>query len=243
MLAVSSLSTYGILLVVSCANSKYAFLGALRSTSQLTSYELVLSSAILLLSGIFLPPIGLRFPPKPIGGIAKPGNIPEDIDWDDLLGTDIIPSWLYWLLWLFIFRQIINKLIPVEIDIRFKKGGVHRAPNGVWHYGYCIYDAFYPTCYWLSWLFYGRDFYFSDISINGIHTKCWVFQDSFGLMLNKPYYNIQYGWPLGIVLTVPTPDRYLGGFMYTIGFSIRTSGYPLKCSISYSGSQGGGGIW
>jgi NADH-ubiquinone oxidoreductase chain 1 len=54
MLAVSSISTYGILLAGWSANSKYAFLGSLRSTAQLISYELILSSAILivvLLSG------------------------------------------------------------------------------------------------------------------------------------------------------------------------------------------------
>lgn len=48
MLAVSSLATYGILLAGWSANSKYAFLGSLRSTAQLISYELILSSAILL---------------------------------------------------------------------------------------------------------------------------------------------------------------------------------------------------
>src|SRR3984957_4214825 len=48
MLAVSSLSTYGILLAGWSANSKYAFLGSLRSTAQLISYELILSSAILI---------------------------------------------------------------------------------------------------------------------------------------------------------------------------------------------------
>lgn len=48
ILAVSSLATYGILLAGWSANSKYAFLGSLRSTAQLISYELVLSSAILL---------------------------------------------------------------------------------------------------------------------------------------------------------------------------------------------------
>jgi len=48
LLAVSSLSTYGILLAGWSANSKYAFLGSLRSTAQLISYELILSSAILL---------------------------------------------------------------------------------------------------------------------------------------------------------------------------------------------------
>ena len=48
MLAVSSLATYGILLAGWSANSKYAFLGSLRSTAQLISYELLLSSIILL---------------------------------------------------------------------------------------------------------------------------------------------------------------------------------------------------
>jgi NADH-ubiquinone oxidoreductase chain 1 len=48
ILAVSSLATYGILIAGWSANSKYAFLGSIRSTAQLISYELVLSSAILL---------------------------------------------------------------------------------------------------------------------------------------------------------------------------------------------------
>lgn len=48
MLAVSSLATYGILLAGWSANSKYAFLGSLRSTAQLISYELILSTIILL---------------------------------------------------------------------------------------------------------------------------------------------------------------------------------------------------
>ena len=48
MLAVSSLATYGILLAGWSANSKYAFLGSIRSTAQLISYELILSSVILL---------------------------------------------------------------------------------------------------------------------------------------------------------------------------------------------------
>lgn len=47
-LAVSSLATYGILLAGWSANSKYAFLGSLRSTAQLISYELILSSAIII---------------------------------------------------------------------------------------------------------------------------------------------------------------------------------------------------
>ena len=48
MLAMSSLATYGILLAGWSANSKYSFLGSLRSTAQLISYELILSSAILI---------------------------------------------------------------------------------------------------------------------------------------------------------------------------------------------------
>ena len=48
MLAVSALATYGILLAGWSANSKYAFLGSLRSTAQLISYELILSSVLLL---------------------------------------------------------------------------------------------------------------------------------------------------------------------------------------------------
>lgn len=51
-LALSSLGVYGILFAGWSANSKYAFLGSLRSTSAMISYELILSSAILII--IFL---------------------------------------------------------------------------------------------------------------------------------------------------------------------------------------------
>ena len=55
-LALSSLGVYGVLFAVWSANSKYAFLGSLRSTAAMISYELILSSAILiviLLAGSF----------------------------------------------------------------------------------------------------------------------------------------------------------------------------------------------
>lgn len=55
-LALSSLGVYGILFAGWAANSKYAFLGSLRSASQRISYELLLSSAVLavlLCSGSF----------------------------------------------------------------------------------------------------------------------------------------------------------------------------------------------
>ena len=48
-LALSSLGVYGILFAGWSANSKYAFLGSLRSTAAMISYELVLSSAILII--------------------------------------------------------------------------------------------------------------------------------------------------------------------------------------------------
>jgi NADH-ubiquinone oxidoreductase chain 1 len=48
-LALSSLGVYGILLAGWSANSKYAFLGSLRSTAAMISYEIILSSAILII--------------------------------------------------------------------------------------------------------------------------------------------------------------------------------------------------
>jgi NADH-ubiquinone oxidoreductase chain 1 len=48
-LALSSLGVYGILFAGWSANSKYAFLGSLRSTAAMISYELILSSAILVI--------------------------------------------------------------------------------------------------------------------------------------------------------------------------------------------------
>lgn len=55
-MAISSLGVYGIIFSGWSANSKYAFLGSLRSTAQMISFELILSSAILtvvLLAGSF----------------------------------------------------------------------------------------------------------------------------------------------------------------------------------------------
>lgn len=47
LLAVSSLSVYGIIIAGWSSNSKYAFLGALRSAAQMISYELTISLIIL----------------------------------------------------------------------------------------------------------------------------------------------------------------------------------------------------
>jgi NADH-ubiquinone oxidoreductase chain 1 len=48
-IAIASLGSYGILISGWSANSKYAFIGSIRSTAQLLSYELVLSSIIFLI--------------------------------------------------------------------------------------------------------------------------------------------------------------------------------------------------
>ncbi len=96
ILAMSSLSTYGILLAGWSANSKYAFLGSLRSTAQLISYELILSSVILLivlLSGslnlstnvetqrivLFIYPLFPMFIIFLIGAIAETNRAPFDL--------------------------------------------------------------------------------------------------------------------------------------------------------------------
>jgi len=55
-LALSSLGIYGVLFAGWSGNSKYAFLGSLRSTAAMISYELILSTAVIivvLLSGSF----------------------------------------------------------------------------------------------------------------------------------------------------------------------------------------------
>ena len=55
-LALSSIGVYGILFAGWSANSKYAFIGALRATAQIISYELIYSAAVLsvlLLAGSF----------------------------------------------------------------------------------------------------------------------------------------------------------------------------------------------
>lgn len=55
-LALSSLGIYGVLIAGWSANSKYAFLGSLRSTASMISYELILSTTVIiviLLAGTF----------------------------------------------------------------------------------------------------------------------------------------------------------------------------------------------
>ena len=48
-LTLSALGVYGLLFAGWSANSKYAFLGSLRSTAAMISYDLILSSSILII--------------------------------------------------------------------------------------------------------------------------------------------------------------------------------------------------
>jgi NADH:ubiquinone oxidoreductase subunit H len=60
LMAISSLSVYGILLAGWSSNSKYAFLGCLRSVALMVSYELSLGSALLSLGVLTTDPSGMK---------------------------------------------------------------------------------------------------------------------------------------------------------------------------------------
>lgn len=75
--AISSLSVYGIVLAGWASNSKYPFLGAMRSTSQMISYEIALGLSIV-----------------PILMIFGELNLTEIVKWQDANGWLLLPfSW------------------------------------------------------------------------------------------------------------------------------------------------------
>jgi len=131
ILVVSSLSTYGILLAGWSANSKYAFLGSLRSTAQLISYELILSSVILLvilLTGslnltaiieaqkavYFLVPLFPIFIIFFIGCIAETNRAPFDLAEAVIVHSASLKIAICWKY--LIFRWISRKLINIFIS-------------------------------------------------------------------------------------------------------------------------------
>jgi len=75
-LAISSIGVYGVLFAGWSANSKYAFLGSLRSTAQMISYELILSSAV---SVWFLVPLFPLFIIFFISVLAETNRTPFDL--------------------------------------------------------------------------------------------------------------------------------------------------------------------
>ncbi|NOY00559.1 MAG: NADH-quinone oxidoreductase subunit H [Verrucomicrobia bacterium] len=87
--AIASLSVYGIVLAGWASNSKYPFLGGVRSTSQMISYEISLGLSIV-----------------PIIMIFGELNLTEIVKWQDSNGWLLLPLWgeglsmQGWLLWI-----------------------------------------------------------------------------------------------------------------------------------------------
>lgn len=74
--AVSSLGVYGIVLAGWASNSKYPFLGGIRSSSQMISYELALGLSVV-----------------PVFLVVGTLNLPEIVDWQVKNGWLVFPFW------------------------------------------------------------------------------------------------------------------------------------------------------
>ena len=74
--AVSSLGVYGIVLAGWASNSKYPFLGGIRSSSQMISYELALGLSVI-----------------PVFMICGTLNLPAIVDWQTQNGWLVMPWW------------------------------------------------------------------------------------------------------------------------------------------------------
>jgi NADH-quinone oxidoreductase subunit H len=95
--AIASLGVYGIVLAGWASNSKYAFLGGVRSTSQMISYELSM--------GLSLVPLLL---------IYSQLNLGEIVRFQDANGWLILPLWgegLSWERWVLLIPVLISFLI------------------------------------------------------------------------------------------------------------------------------------
>jgi NADH-quinone oxidoreductase subunit H len=73
LLAMTSLGVYGVILAGWASNSKYAFLGAMRSAAQIVSYEIAMGFALV---GVLVPPAALNLDrDRPAqAGIAGPSS-------------------------------------------------------------------------------------------------------------------------------------------------------------------------
>jgi NADH-quinone oxidoreductase subunit H len=80
--AVSSLGVYGIVLAGWASNSKYPFLGGIRSTSQMISYELALGLSVI-----------------PVFMLCGTLNMPNIVNWQREHGWMVAPFWAKGLTW------------------------------------------------------------------------------------------------------------------------------------------------
>ena len=80
--AVSSLGVYGIVLAGWASNSKYPFLGGIRSTSQMISYELALGLSVI-----------------PVFMLCGTLNMPDIVNWQRENGWMVAPFWAKGLTW------------------------------------------------------------------------------------------------------------------------------------------------
>lgn len=112
----------------------------------------------------------------------------------------------------FFFNMGMGKILfEVNINIRFKC--IERiGPAGHIEYGFCIYDTNdRRSATWLGFLYYGCSFYFSNMTIDGVRTRCLVFSNSFDTTrINRPdYFNMYFTPPVGIKLSIPQPNFYV----------------------------------
>ena len=92
--AVSSLGVYGIVLAGWASNSKYPFLGGIRSSSQMISYELALGLSVI-----------------PVFMICGTLNLPAIVDWQVQNGWLVAPWWPKGLDWQMILSGDLNAIM------------------------------------------------------------------------------------------------------------------------------------
>ncbi len=92
--AVSSLGVYGIVLAGWASNSKYPFLGGIRSSSQMISYELALGLSVI-----------------PVFMICGTLNLPDIVQWQRENGWMVLPWWPKGLSWELILSGDVNAIL------------------------------------------------------------------------------------------------------------------------------------
>ena len=191
ILAVSSLATYGILLAGWSANSKYAFLGSLRSTAQLISYELIISSGILLVvfftgslnltviieaqrSIWFVVPLFPVFAIFFIGSIAETNRAPFDLAEaeSELVSGFMTEHSSVVFVFFFLAEYASILLICILTSIIFFGGYLFNWAYffNLFNLGYLIkeYASFLDFDWWIELEYYGAlDDWLEDLSISG----------------------------------------------------------------------------